>query len=279
MDGTPKLSSIFKVKRYHYSTLPGADGDGSDPAPPGGPDNSAPPLQHEGDLSVREVGHDELDQLMDARRTKEQLLSDLSAGILTFSHTDPPPENVYPISDVLITEVLKQNDMRIQAAPFCASAQREVDGLLARGAMTVAKKRSRPKGANVVGGRFVHTLKHVGSPKEQRKSRYVAQGHKDRDKLFLVHNLTTLRERFTKIVMSTSAVRGLRLFAHDLNQSYLYSKEKMTRDVYLQSPAEDREYFGIIEDEVLHLVRPLYVICDAGDYWALTFIAHVEGDL
>lgn len=91
VDGNLQLFSIDKVKWYHHSSVPGADGDGSDPTPPGGPDNSAPPLQHEGELSVREVGDEELDQLMDARRTGEQLLSDISAGLHTFSHTEPPP--------------------------------------------------------------------------------------------------------------------------------------------------------------------------------------------
>eukprot|EP00170_Pyropia_yezoensis_P001479 contig_6504_g1483 len=200
-------------------------------------------------------------------------------GLHALSRADAPPEHTFRTSDALITEVFKESDVRIQSEPFRASTQWEVDGLLGRGAMKVVKKRSLPKGANVVGGRFVHTLKHAGSPEERPKSRYVAQGHKDRDKRFVVHNLSTLRQRSTKMVVSTSAVCGFRLFAHDVNQSYLQSMEKMTRDVYLQPRAEDREYFGIGEDEVLQLVRPLYGICDAGDYWAATFTAHVEDDL
>lgn len=190
---------------------------------------------------MREVGDAELDQRVDVMRTGEQLLADVCAGLHTFSHTDPPPEHVYPTSDVLITEVLKETNVRIQSEPFRASTQREVYGLLGRGTMKVVKKQSLPEGANIVGGRFVHTLKHVGSPNEQPKSRYVAHGHKDRDKRFVVHNLSTLRQRSTKVVVSTSAVLGYRLFAHDVNQSYLQSMEKMTRDVYLQTRAADRE--------------------------------------
>lgn len=279
VDGTAKLFSVDKVKQYRHSAVPGAKGGESDQISPDGSDNAAPPRPEDGELSVREVGDEELDQLMDAKRTGDQLLRDLCNGLHTFSETAPPSEHIFSPSGVLITEVLTEGDVRIQSEPFRASTQREVDGLLGRGTMKVIKKRSLPKGANIVGGRFVHTLKHVGSPKEQPKSRYVAQGYKDRDKRFVVHNLSTLRQRSTKMVVSTSAVRGYRLFAHDVNQSYLQSMENMTRDVYLQPRAADREYFGIGEDEVLQLVRPLYGICDAGDYWAATFTAHVENDL
>lgn len=55
--------------------------------------------------------------------------------------------------------------------------------------------------------------------------------------------------------------------------------EKMTHVTYLQSREADCECFGIRKDEVLHLVRLHYGICDAGPYWAVTFMAHVEGDL
>lgn len=129
------------------------------------------------------------------------------------------------------------------------------------------------------GGRFVHTLKHVGSPDEKPKARYVAQGHKDKDKPFVVHNMSTLRQRSTKMLVSTSAVCGFRLFIHDVNQSYLQSTEQMTRDVYLLPRAEDRHFFSIQGDEELQVLRPLYGICDAGDYWAATMSTHIKEDL
>eukprot|EP00170_Pyropia_yezoensis_P000956 contig_4436_g959 len=211
--------------------------------------------------------------------TGEQLLSDVCVGLHAFSRTDAPPEHILPTCEALFTQVLKENAARVLSEPLRASTQQEVDGLIERGAIEVLKKRSLPEGASIVGGRFVHTQKHVGSPEERPKSRYASQGHKGRYKRLSVHNLSTLRQRSTRMVVSTSAVRWLRLFAHDVNHSYRQSMEKMTCGVYLQPRAADRAYFGIGEDEVLQLVRLPYGICDAGDHWAATFTAHVEDDL
>eukprot|EP00170_Pyropia_yezoensis_P002385 contig_10001_g2389 len=279
VDGTAKIFSINNIKRYRHGTVPEAEGGEIEPTSPTGHDKIVPPLPDNGELSVREMGDGELDQLMDTMRKGEQLLFDVCVGLHAFSRTDAPPEHILPTCEALITEVLKENNVRVLPEPFRASTQEEVDGLMGPGAMKVVKKRSLPEGANIVGGRLVHTQKHVGSPEERPKSRCIAQGHKDREKRFVVHNLSTLRQRSTRMVMSTSAVRGFRIFAHDVNQSYVQSVEKMTRDVYLQPRAADREYYGIGEDEVLQLVRPLYGICDAGVYWVATFSAHVEDDL
>lgn len=154
-----------------------------------------------------------------------------------------------------------------------------MDGLVSRGTMKFVKRSAHPRGASVLGGRLVYTFKHVGSPKEQPKARYAAQGHQDRDKYFLVHNLSTLRQRSTKVVVPTRALRGFRLLSHDVAHSYLQSMEQMTREVYLQPRAEDRAYFRTGADERLQLLRPLYGICDDGDYRAATCTAQVENDL
>ena len=136
-----------------------------------------------------------------------------------------------------------------------------------------------PRNANVLGGRFVYTLKNAGLDNEQPKARYVAQGHKDREKPFIVHSIPTLRQSSTKILVSTAAVRGFRIFSHDVKQEYLQSKDKMTRILYLKPKEEDRKLFGINCDEVLEILKPLYGVCDAGDYWGITIITHVEEDL
>lgn len=119
----------------------------------------------------------------------------------------------------------------------------------------------------------------MGSPEKEPKARYVAQGHKDRDKHFIVHNLSTLRQRSTRIVALPSAVCGFRIFAHDGIQSDLQSAEKISRHVYLDPRPEDRHFFGIQDDEVLQLLGPLHDICGAGDYWAATMVAHIQNDL
>lgn len=50
-----------------------------------------------------------------------------------------------------------------------------------------------PKGANVLGGRFIITLKNYQKPQEMEKVCYVDQGLRDCDKPYMVHDVSTMR--------------------------------------------------------------------------------------
>ena len=182
-------------------------------------------------------------------------------------------------ADVHLTADVRPGDARIATARFQAAAREEVDGLLARGAVRPVIGSAVPKGANVIRGRFLFTLKGVGTADERPKARYVAQGHNDKAKPFVVHNPATLRQRSTRVLESTSAVQRFRLFAHDINQAYLQSQDLLARSLYLEPRKEDRHLFFIADDEMLLLVRPLYGVCDAGDYWHAALQKHVREDL
>eukprot|EP00168_Porphyra_purpurea_P009868 TRINITY_DN2422_c0_g1_i11.p2 TRINITY_DN2422_c0_g1~~TRINITY_DN2422_c0_g1_i11.p2 ORF type:complete len:307 (-),score=86.12 TRINITY_DN2422_c0_g1_i11:1032-1952(-) len=150
---------------------------------------------------------------------------------------------------------------------------------MARDTFRKVHGRDLPRGANVLGGRMVCTIKNVGTPDEAPKARYVAQGNRDQAKQFVVHNLATLRQRSTRVLTSTAANLGLRLFADDITQAYLQSEEKFTRRIYLRPRPADRHLFGLEEGELLLILRPLYGVCDAGDYWHATLSKHIEEDL
>jgi len=95
----------------------------------------------------------------------------------------------------------------------------------------------------------------------------------------MVPNLATLRQRSTRWLVSTSVVLRFRLFSHDINQAYLQSRDKLARTLYLYPRHEDRHLFDLTDDGVLLLVRPLYGVCDAGDYFFVTLQRHVRDDI
>lgn len=123
-----------------------------------------------------------------------------------------------------------------------------------------------PPNAIIIGGRFIMTLKHFQTPEESSKVRYIARGFANIDQPFMVHDVTALRPTFIRLILSLAAICWLRLFPRDLNQVYLQSREPFTREVYLRPKAEDRHLFGVSEEEILKLKKPLYGLCDAGDY-------------
>lgn len=190
-------------------------------------------------------------------------------------------ERQHPLHTLNIfrTEVIPNGDPRLGTAQFVEAARKEADGLQERGTFTKVEAAEVPAGANVIGGRFVFTLKHVGTPQEMPKARFVAQGQHDKAKWFVVHNLATMRQRSTRVLVSTAAVLDFRIFGHDITQAYLQSQDRFSRQLYLRPRPRDRPLFDLAEDELLRIELPLYGVCDAGDYWHATFTEYIETDL
>lgn len=178
-----------------------------------------------------------------------------------------------------ITEVLKSGDPRADSPVFRRAKKLEIDGLKNRKVWKVVHRSEVPADSNVLGGRFVLAVKNIGTKDEKAKARYIAQGHKDKDKPYMVHDTSTLRASSVRVILSVAAVKGFRIFSHDVNQAYVQSKDKLTRKIFVLPKKRDLEMLGVSEDELLELLMPLYGICDAGDYWGVTVEYHVEDDL
>jgi len=139
----------------------------------------------------------------------------------------------------------------------------------------VVPKDEVPSNANILGGRFVLALKDVGTKGEIAKARYVVQGHRDKEKNLLVHNTTNLRQGSIKLLAALAAIFGFRIWSHDVSQAYLQSADALIRDVYVRPSPE----FELPSNVLLKLLRPLYGLADAGDYWGATMTRHLRQDL
>lgn len=181
--------------------------------------------------------------------------------------------------NVFTIKIVKPNDERAMRKDFQDAKRDEVQGLSKRQIWTPISEASIPKNANILGGRFILSLKNCDTPDEKAKVRYVAQGFKDHDKPYMVHDVSTLRVSSIRTVLSVAVIKGFRIFSHDVTQAYLQSKTNLTRKVYIRPKQEDRKVLGIKNGEVFRLVRPLYGLCDAGDYWTHTMETHLVNDL
>jgi Reverse transcriptase (RNA-dependent DNA polymerase) len=181
-------------------------------------------------------------------------------------------------SDIHVTTSLTPGDPRYSSAAAAAARAAEIDGLIKRDTWEVVRKRDLPADANVLCGRFVMTIKNIGTPEEMYKARFVVQGHKDREKAFLTHNSATLRHSSVKLLVSIAAIMGFRIWTHDVTQAYTQAADCLVRDVYLD-PKQDRAAFPHSSDQVLKLRKPLYGLSDAGDYWQATLGRHMRADL
>ena len=177
--------------------------------------------------------------------------------------------------DIGITETLMPNDKRRNSEIFNEAKEKELKGLIARDTWEKVKLSQLPSDANVLNGRFVLSIKNVGSKDELYKARFVVQGHKDSEKMYLIHNASTLKQSSTRLIASIASTFSFRIFSHDISQAYLQSMDKLTRDVYIKPPKE----LKLEGDEVLKLLKPLYGLSDSGDYWKKTFHLHMRDDL
>jgi hypothetical protein len=129
-----------------------------------------------------------------------------------------------------------------------------------------------PENPNIMGGRFVLTIKDSGTSKEIYKARNVVQGFRDKKKPSLVHDASTSKQQSTKLLIGLAANFGNRIFSTDVTQAYLQSAEPLMRDVYIK-PSDECE---LNTNQVLKLLRPLYGLADSGDYWGSTLLNHLK---
>lgn len=194
-------------------------------------------------------------------------------------HTTYEKDHAPTPSDILVTEILDSKDVRNSSQVFQEAKQKEIDGLKERSTWTAVRIDSIPRNANIVGGRFANVLKNVGTDKEFAKARFVAQGFNDRMKPFIVHNTPTLRQTSSKIMVSASVILGFDIRLLDITQAYLQSKDKLSRDIFIRPRKDDLKYFGFDDEMILKLNKPLYGMCDSGDYWGATLTDHVRNNL
>jgi Reverse transcriptase (RNA-dependent DNA polymerase) len=188
-----------------------------------------------------------------------------------FTSTDAKEKS--PPFQVHLSEVIGSFDPR--AALFDATKQKEIQWLIERGTCKVVLKDKMPENPNIMGGRFVLTIKDSGTSTEIYKARYVVQGFRDKKKTSLFHDASTSKQQSTKLLIGLAAIFGYTIFPTDVTQAYLQSAEPLMRDVYFKPSAE----FELSVTQVLNLLRPLYGLADSGDYWGRTLLNHLKEEL
>lgn len=174
---------------------------------------------------------------------------------------------------------MKANDALAKDDDSRTTKLSEVDGLRLRHIWKAVRETDIPKNANVMGGKFLLSLKNFDTPEEKAKVRYFAQGFSDRVKPYMVHDVSTFRISSIRMVMSIAATMGFRLFSHDVTQAYLQSKSHMTRDVYIRPKKDGRKILGLNDGQFFKILKPLYGLCDVRDYWGQTMESHLMNDL
>lgn len=118
--------------------------------------------------------------------------------------------------------------------------------------------------ATIIGGQFELTTKNYGTPTEKAKVRFIAHGFSYKDKSIVIHD--TLRAASIRLPLSASSFHRFCLFSRDVTQAYPQSKYLLTRKIFIRIKDIDLKTFGLKNGEALYLKKPLYGICNAGNF-------------
>lgn len=94
-------------------------------------------------------------------------------------------------------------------------------------------------------------------------------GHKEKWKELMVHTTNTLIPQEMRLLLALAALMDFDIWPSDTTKAYLQASESLGRDVYLRNPGIE---FELKHEECLQLLRPLYGLCDAGDFGIITWI-------
>lgn len=139
------------------------------------------------------------------------------------------PFNSRPLPHVLLTETRAPNDARGDSKDFDQAKAKEIVSLLDKGAFRVVLRQDLSEDANVLGGRFVLTIKQKGTENELFKARFVVQGHLDKEKELLVHESTTVSQQAIKLLISLATILGFKLWSEDMTLTYIQGARKIIR--------------------------------------------------
>lgn len=107
--------------------------------------------------------------------------------------------------DEFVVMSVNRNSDRVHKKDFIDVMDIEVVGLKKRILWDVVSENVVPSDGIVLGGRYDLILKGHGTPSEKAKVRFVAQGHKDRDKSYIALDIATLRTSSIRFILSATA--------------------------------------------------------------------------
>lgn len=131
-------------------------------------------------------------------------------------------------ADTYVVKNLWVRHVRRSKQDFEGAAMKKMEGLARREIGRKVARESLAPDAKILSERLVNKLKTVGNPAEMAKVCIVAQGHNDRDKIRMVHDVSALRAISTQTVLSVASCLEFCVFSHDVTQDYLQSKYRLT---------------------------------------------------
>jgi hypothetical protein len=160
-------------------------------------------------------------------------------------------------------------------APFEVSDNQEISDLVGRGVFRFEQYDKRlHSGIRIFKSRLVREVKGK-TTKPYEKSRLVIQGYQDHGKEAILTQSPTIQRCSQRLMMSLAPVlvqRGMSVELRDITQAYPQAQTDLKRTILAHLPTELVHRYP--KGTLLHVIKPLYGIAEAGVHWWTTYHGH-----
>lgn len=165
-------------------------------------------------------------------------------------HTDQPSD----LNTQLVEIIRDEQDQR-----FIQSRQKEYDGIVSKGGIKVVEVSSVPPSSNIIGNRYVLSIKNPGTDAEKFKARWILQEHHDQYRHRIANDSPILKRMMYQVITSISTTLFQpTVWTRDVEQAYMQSK-LLNRDVYTVPPREA----SLSTDKILKITLLHYGLVDS----------------
>jgi len=160
-------------------------------------------------------------------------------------------------------------------APFEASDDQEISDLVGRGVFKFERYNERLHSKiRIFKSRLVREVKGK-TTKPYEKSRLVIQGYQDYGKEAILTQSPTIQRCSQRLIMSLApelVQRGMSVELRDITQAYPQAQTTLKRTILAYLPTELIPRYP--KGTLLHVIKPLYGIAEAGVHWWTTYHGH-----
>lgn len=108
------------------------------------------------------------------------------------------------------SQVILPNNFK--ATKFNEPKQKELAGLAKRKTTGIVRAESLPRDANILLGRFFLSIKDEVTEREAWKARFVVQGHKDKMKRSILHDISVVQQHSIKLLDGLASIFDFQIF-------------------------------------------------------------------
>ncbi|KAF7565969.1 hypothetical protein PtrM4_054030 [Pyrenophora tritici-repentis] len=160
-------------------------------------------------------------------------------------------------------------------APFEASDDQEISDLVGRGVFKFEQYDERLHSKiRIFKSRLVREVKGK-TTKPYEKSRLVIQGYQDHGKETILTQSPTIQRCSQRLIMSLApglVQSGMSVELRDITQAYPQAQTTLKRTILAHLPTELVHRYP--RGTLLHVIKPLYGIAEAGVHWWTTYHGH-----